>query len=53
MKNQNIQSTQSTSFKRQIKSTVYEVNVHFSNTSTETISDKIARLLKREVASQC
>jgi len=39
------------SFTKRIKSTVYEVNVYFSQTSKETINDKIVRLLKREVAS--
>ena len=36
---------------RKIKNTLYEVTIHFSETSKETINDKIIRLLKREVAS--
>jgi len=35
-------------FTKKIKSTVYEVNVFFSDTSKETISDKITKLIKRE-----
>ena len=27
----------------------YKVHVHFSNTSTETMSDKIKRMLKNEI----
>jgi len=47
----NAQSPQNNiSFTRKIKSTVYEVNVFFSDTSKETINDKIIRLIKREVA---
>ncbi|MDR2532282.1 MAG: transposon-encoded TnpW family protein [Oscillospiraceae bacterium] len=47
-----VQTAQSNiSFTKRIKSTVYEVNVYFSQTSKETINDKIIRLLKREVAS--
>jgi hypothetical protein len=42
--------TKQSSFTKKIKSTVYEVNVYFSDTSKETIDDKIMRLLKREVA---
>jgi hypothetical protein len=29
--------------------TTYKVHVHFSNTSTETMSDKIKRMLKNEI----
>ena len=29
--------------------TPYKVHVHFSNTSTETMSDKIKRMLKNEI----
>lgn len=32
-----------------IGSTTFIVNVHFSNTSTETLEDKIRRLIQREV----
>jgi hypothetical protein len=47
----NNKTTQSkTGFTKKIKSTVYEVNIYFSDTSKETIDDKIMRLLKREVA---
>jgi len=31
------------------KTTTYKVHVHFSNTSTETMSDKIKRMLKNEI----
>jgi len=36
-------------FEKRIGSTTYRVSVHFSQTSTETIEDKILRLLKSEV----
>jgi len=36
-------------FKRRIGNTVYRVNVHYSNTSKETINDKITRLVKNDV----
>ena len=32
-----------------IGKTTYKVHVHFSNTSTETMSDKIKRMLKNEI----
>ena len=38
-----------TRFTKRIGSTVYEVSVHFSTTSKETVEDKILRLLKNEV----
>lgn len=34
---------------KRIGSTTYEVSVHFSNTSSETLEDKILRLIEREV----
>ena len=34
---------------RKIGKTTYKVHVHFSNTSTETMSDKIKRMLKNEI----
>ncbi len=30
-------------------STIYIVRIHFSKTSTETMSDKIRRMLKNEI----
>ena len=36
-------------FKKRIGSTVYAVSVHFSRTSTETIEDKILKLIESEV----
>ena len=36
---------------KRIGSTTYQVSVHFSKTSTETISDKISRLIKNEADS--
>ena len=35
---------------RRIGSTNYKVKVHFSRTSTETIDDKILRLIKNDAA---
>jgi hypothetical protein len=37
---------------KRIGSTTYKVNVHFSETSKETMSDKIIRLIEREAANQ-
>ena len=34
---------------KKIGKTTYKVRVHFSNTSTETMSDKIKRMLKNEI----
>ena len=34
---------------RKIGKTTYKVRVHFSTTSTETMSEKIKRMLKNEV----
>lgn len=35
---------------RKIGKTTYKVRVHFSDTSRETMSDKIKRMLKNEVS---
>jgi hypothetical protein len=37
-------------FEKRIGKTTYKVNVHFSTTSKETITDKIFRLLRNEVS---
>lgn len=37
---------------KQIGSTTYKVSVHFSETSKETICDKIIRLIEKDTASQ-
>ena len=34
---------------KKIGKTTYKVRVHFSTTSTETMSDKIKRMLKNEI----
>lgn len=34
---------------KKISKTTYKVHVHFSNTSTETMSDKIKRMLKKKI----
>ena len=34
---------------KKIGKTTYKVRVHFGNTSTETMSDKIKRMLKNEI----
>ena len=36
---------------KKIGRTTYVVRVHFSKTSTETMSDKIKRMIKREIQS--
>ena len=37
---------------KRIGKTTYKVNVHFSTTSKETMSDKIIRMLRNEVQNQ-
>jgi len=49
--NVNTQTEQSRIIKKKINSVVYEVVIHFSKTSRETMNDKIARLIRNEVAS--
>jgi hypothetical protein len=39
-------------FLKRVGSTKIEINTYFSRTSTETLEDKILRLIEREVA-QC
>ena len=34
---------------KKIGKATYKVHVHFSNTSTETMSDKLKRMLKNEI----
>ena len=36
-------------YERRIGSTVYRVTIHFSQTSTDTIEDKLLRLMESEV----
>ena len=36
---------------KKIGNTTYEVSFHFSTTSTETMSDKIKRLIKRDMSA--
>ena len=36
---------------KKIGRTAYEVSFHFSTTSTETMSDKIKRLIKRDMSA--
>lgn len=42
------ETTRSNSFTKQIGKTTYLVNVHFSETSKETLQDKMERLIKNE-----
>ena len=37
---------------KKIGKTTYKVHVHFSDTSTETMSDKIKRMLKNEIQNK-
>jgi len=41
--------TEQPHFVKRIGKTTYNVNVHFSTTSKETINDKIIRMLRNEV----
>lgn len=45
------QGTDSPALVKKIGKTTYRVRVHFSDTSTETMSDKIKRMLKNEVSN--
>ena len=45
------QDTKRPALVKKIGKTTYKVTVHFSTTSTETMSDKIKRMLKNEVSS--
>ena len=38
--------------RKRIGSTTYQVNVHFSETSRETMNDKVSRMIHREVESE-
>ena len=44
-----VQQSSEPMFRKTIGKTTYLVSVHFSQTSKETIKDKIMRLLRREV----
>ena len=44
------ENTEPATFTKKVGSTTYQVNVHFSKTSKETLTDKIFRLIKREVS---
>lgn len=43
------QTSQPIRFKKRIGTTVYKVSIHFSQTSTETISSKILRLVENDM----
>lgn len=43
-----IQNSQTPLFKKQIGKTTYLVEVHFSETSRETLEDKIKRMIREE-----
>lgn len=45
-----LESTTPPVFEKRIGSTTYKVTVHFSDTSTETIEDKLLRLMQNEVS---
>ena len=45
-----IQPNDATAMVRKIGKTTYKVRVHFSDTSRETMSDKIKRMLKNVVS---
>ena len=47
----NNQSQTSKTITRKVNGIVYEVTIHFSKTSRETMNDKISRLIRNEVAS--
>lgn len=39
-------------FREEIGSTIYEVTIHFSETSKETLDDKVKRLILNDYADQ-
>ena len=43
--------TEAKTITKRIGSTTYEVSVHFNKTSTETLEDKILRLVRSDAAS--
>jgi len=43
------ESAEPPKYEKRIGSTVYRVSVHFSHTSSETIEDKLLRLMESEV----
>jgi hypothetical protein len=43
------ESAEPAKYEKRIGSTVYQVTVHFSQKSTETIEDKLLRLMEGEV----
>lgn len=45
------ENTEPATFTKKVGGTTYQVNVHFSKTSNESLTDKIIRLIKREVSS--
>ena len=45
-----ITKTEQPDLVKQIGKTTYKVKVHFSKTSTETMSDKIKRLIRNEIS---
>ena len=45
-----IQPNDTPAMVRKIGKTTYKVRIHFSDTSQETMSDKIKRMLKNEVS---
>jgi hypothetical protein len=45
---ENQEQTGSFTLRRKIRSTAYEVVVHFSQTSRETLTDKVLRLIRNE-----
>ena len=46
------QPRETRTFIRRIGTTNYRVNVHFSKTSSETMNDKVIRLIRNETASE-
>lgn len=46
-----IQENERPALVKKIGKTTYRVRVHFSDTSTETMSDKIKRMLRNEVSN--
>ena len=43
------ESAEPPKYEKRIGNTVYRVSVHFSQTSTETVEDKLLRLMESEV----
>jgi len=50
--NSAMSATKPMRMRKRLGSTTYEVSVHYSKTSNETVDEKISRLIRNEVAQR-